>query len=158
MTDRATTAQQQTEALIYLGQRIDHAASRVDALRDQMAKTGQDLRESQAAIGNQLHERHNALPALVAKEVAEAVADCMATLKPLLPERPRPWEKHPYDWMLLFAFVWVLFIATGAAAFVGLVPDSILGTLEAILKQRVGILDFEVVGSAVADTLRLFGP
>ncbi len=89
---------EQTPEVVYLGQRLD------------------ELRKTISTSSASLHQRLDALPEDIERGMQTAVETVMVKVEPLIPRPPKLWERPPYNWMVMAAFMWCMLVGTESAA------------------------------------------
>lgn len=89
---------------VYLGERID--------------ALGEKISDSTGNINRRLDE----LPDHIGEVMKRFVA-------PLIPRPPKVWERPPWSWMVMGAYVWFVIVSTGAVMTWGLLPPELLNSL-----------------------------
>lgn len=111
----------------YVGQRID-------VLREAISTSSTATREAISASGASVHARLDGLSLAIEASMERAVQhvweSAWTQIEPLIPKQRRAWQQHPYDWMAMVAFLWVLVVATGAIMTLGFLPDRLLDDLQ----------------------------
>ena len=126
---------EQTPEVVYLGQRLD------------------ELRQTISTSSASLHQRLDALPEDIERGMQTAVETVMVKVEPLIPRPPKLWERPPYNWMVMAAFMWCMLVGTGVVMTVGLLPERLLEQIGTVVSAYFSSVGTESAALSIAGDL-----